>query len=88
MHYEEIAMSFARSIAGASFVVSWALLLAGRIIGASLYGAGPGSSYLAGLENIGMLIPLAAWASLAAGLFLLAPAMFSDSKVGDVEAGM
>ena len=76
-------MNIGRSVAGASFVVSWALLLGARVIGAAIYGAGPRSSYAVGLDYIGMLIPMAAWASLAAGVFLLRSA-FVGSEVADV----
>ncbi len=60
-----------RHLTGAALLIAWALLLGARSIAAAIYATAPAGSYEMGLSHVGWVIPVSAWLSVGAGLYLL-----------------
>ena len=49
-------------------ILSWAMLLSARCLAAMIFSTALGGSYEGGLEHIGRLLPVCAWAALVLGM--------------------
>jgi|WetSurMetagenome_2_1015567.scaffolds.fasta_scaffold1632494_1 hypothetical protein len=64
-------MTTPRSLCGTALVLSWAALMSARYLAAATLNAGlRGMTFPEALNALGVVLPVCAWVSLAAGLVL------------------
>jgi hypothetical protein len=73
-------MNTGRSIVIASLFLSWAILLAARVIAAATYASVPSRSYGFALDHIGLILPGFAWLCFAVATLLLIKELTSPAQ--------